>query len=752
MKYSLIVLSAFSVTSAALQAPYLISAVSTIDCTVSVTWRNNDMGSQGFIILRKDSAAVSYRVIDSVKSSVTLTYLDWKDLKPSASYSYRVLAYNNAGISDTSNTLGVTTLLIPTLYLWNASVTDSSIEITWQYDGVSFKGFIIQRKAASNTAYNAIDSFTTISSFTNVTWHGRPVPAFTYVDSWGLQSGISYVYRILSYDTNAALDTSNSISAALSFCNPGKPSIVAAWNFETSTRVHLKISDNSSCESGYYIYRDDGLESKFALIATLVSANPEATGTLEWDDSGTPYNQWCTYKVAAYNKDTSVFSEPCTTFTLHLMPIEKAVQFSKLSDFPIQYGGMSIKSGDSIFLKETSSPAGSYSIINTNDPTRPEFDGFIDRATLLSYPVPTLVPLYVNYEDSSATIQRYKNGVLVMARNGLSGIKMYKFQNDSLIYISKLSAISNGKIYGGIFRFLPLTDSTIADFASYATYGETPYSQYSTTYNYVQAATLVDSGFLLDSAIFSITTSDCNSLSPGYVRKYFLNGFLNSTIIISINGYNSVSYDCSFPMYYRDSSASIAIARGDKQESFSWASPKTHLFRSTNTGCFLSSVEALCTTGSSLFAADLRDLPDGYNTAKSNNAIYTDSIISNLRNIILDTVEKKVYLFSDTRLSILGYERRDSRVDHALNIHSPVKVLRISSNAGSPSVKIFLPEKSGTLPVNIRFFDLTGRLVYKMDNITSNTIVWKPRGRSLACYIITLTRGRERYTAKFMAR
>jgi hypothetical protein len=51
---------------------------------------------------------------------------------------------------------------------------------------------------------------------------------------------------------------------------------------------------------------------------------------------------------------------------------------------------------------------------------------------------------------------------------------------------------------------------------------------------------------------------------------------------------------------------------------------------------------------------------------------------------------------------------------------------------------------------DLYFYDLSGRLVDKMLNVTTNAVLWRPRTSSTSCYIVSGTSGMEKYSARFV--
>jgi hypothetical protein len=50
------------------------------------------------------------------------------------------------------------------------------------------------------------------------------------------------------------------------------------------------------------------------------------------------------------------------------------------------------------------------------------------------------------------------------------------------------------------------------------------------------------------------------------------------------------------------------------------------------------------------------------------------------------------------------------------------------------------------------FYDLAGRIVDRMENVTSNAVLWRPKAKTMNCYIVMVKTGGQKYTAKFMVR
>jgi len=744
MKTLAIVLVIISM-SYGLQAPYLISATPSSDSSMSIAWRNNDATTTGYIILRKDSTETSYKAIDSVVSAAQLIYVDIKRLLSQTIYAYEVIAYNGSEVSAVSNSIQATTPMRPKMspVLTAATLSVNSILLNWNNFNKSTKGFIIQRMDSTESTFHFIDSL-------------RSPIILSYTDTTGLKPGTQYLYILIAYDGLDVHDTSNFIQVTTKQEIFTKPNISVFWNFETSTSAKLSISDNSNCEIGYRIYRSDGLVSPFNLIATISSSNPDSIYTIEWNDNTIALNQWYRYKVAVYKTDSSIYSNEISTFTLHSVPMTTNIVFQKLSDFPISLSGMSAKAGDSIILKENSSPAGKFTVINISNPLHPNFDGYIDSTALLSYPQQTLIPAFLKFDVFNNIVKTpvvlNKDKVLVCKGSNLS---MYRIVNGGLISI-KDSMVALGNT---ITQMLLLNDTLLTLIVDSVYSTSIPSYSYTSENDFIYPGRLDSSGFSLyshykipkrnDQTISTGIHSSSTSSSNSY---FYFHGCYKGNMLLSIKQWNSSTNTNQITT--KDSSASIAFAEvnGDSgaviplsNSGIGW--PNTLV---SNTGYYLAPTENLCAIGSDLFVADVRDLPDGYHTAVANNSLYHDPSAGGLQNILLDTLNKRVYVFYVGKMSILSYQRQAIGIVDRLKKVSAEKGVLFILNPTRSGVTIVLPQNIRN--ANIFIYNLSGRMVDKIRTVGSNALFWKPKSRSMNFYVAVVKSEKEQYISKFMVR
>jgi hypothetical protein len=665
MKKLLAVLAICS-ASYALNAPYLISATALSDSSVSLSWRNNDAGTVGYLVQRKDSTETVYQFIDSVKIAAQLTYTDLKSLQPLTLYTYQVIAYDATVLSDTSNSVQVTTLALTEI----------------------FKAPVI-----------------------SIAWHG-----------------------------------------------------------DTSTSVKISIVDSSNVETGYRIYREESFSSVFNLIFDTISKTPKNIGgTIIKMDNTVSFNTWYRYRVAVYKSNDSLFSATSTAYTFHYTPQQpqNIIRFHNLSDFPISTDSScwSARAGDSIILRETNAPIGTpFTVINVSNPANPVFAGYIDSATAKAYPIQTLIPVFLNYKvrNSYTNTRVISYGGDRMLIGGDSIVRMYQVVGSNLVLTDSITVnISTGSVN---LSLLMLNDSLLG-FQHRRSIPSPYYSYYFYTYY------LTSSGFSPKISEYGMTVfmSGMSPCTYNDSRRPYIHGFTDQNLFTSFD-YLHYS-NCESPKY--TSSTNQIIHNIPNNQSFSYtenqqgSNPPTIVnvpyVNTYNTGYRLSLTKDLCTNGfplgtyspgnsaTEIFASEIKD-PRPHVTDSLNNAIYRDAVHlqNQLRNILLDTLNKRVYLVFNNNVSILGYyDSSTVGVISHTNKRCSSKKLTILPNVHS-GVTIVLPAYMRS--ADVFFYDLTGRVIDKMSGVTSSAVLWRPKTRTMSCYIVMVRSGSEKYTAKFMVR
>jgi hypothetical protein len=642
----------------ALNAPYLISATALSDSSVSLSWRNNDAGTVGYLIQRKYSTETIYHFVDSVKTATQLTYTDMKNLRPVTLYTYQVIAYSATEVSDTSNSVQATTLALTEIF---------------------------------------------------------KAPKIS----------------------------------------------ISGWNGDVSNSIQISITDSSNCEIGYRIYREQDFSSSFSVIADTVCSVPKNMGvTIILTDNTVSFNTWYRYKVAAYKGNDSLFSAPCTTFTFHYTPQQpqNIVRFQKLSDFPVTCDstGWSARAGNSIILKENPSPTGMFSVINVSNPTNPSFAGYIDSTTVRAYTLQTLIPVFLNYgvSNSYMNIKVVDLGDrMLIAKDNI--VRMYQVVSNTLVYIDSV------KISGTIRLNLLLLNDTLLGIQ----YG--PY--HCNTYS------LSSSGFspqLFESYILVYSYTQGMTVSQRRCWRPYIHGFSDQNVFISCDYFEDYRIGSTHYLT-RTNTCKVYHISGIANQTTTLNMPYANTY---NTGRRLSPTENLCTNGfaitdtailgivpfnflpgdvaTELFVvSDIQD-PRPHVTDSLNDAIYRDTVRkqNTLQNILLDTANQRVYLVFNNNLSILGYQRVPGTGVAA----TPKKPLLAKGSISvlpgpvTSSVTIVLPGHTRT--ADLCFYDLSGRVIDRMPDVRSNAVLWRPKTRSMGCYIVMVKSGSENYTERFILR
>ncbi|MEP7146931.1 MAG: fibronectin type III domain-containing protein, partial [bacterium] len=94
-------------------APTNLTVQSITTTSITIGWQDNATNENGFIIARKNQNEPFFRYIDTVGTDI-LTYQE-VGLTPDNIYIYKVCAFNNAGISDYTNTVNGRTKLITSI-------------------------------------------------------------------------------------------------------------------------------------------------------------------------------------------------------------------------------------------------------------------------------------------------------------------------------------------------------------------------------------------------------------------------------------------------------------------------------------------------------------------------------------------------------------------------------------------------------------------------------------------------------------
>ncbi|MGH7597289.1 MAG: fibronectin type III domain-containing protein, partial [bacterium] len=261
-------------------APSGLTATAVSNTQINLTWTDHASNEDGFKIERKLTSAAVFAEIATVGANAT-SYSS-TGLTGSASYTYRVRAFNATGNSSYSNEASATTLVNPPnapSSLAATTVSTSQINLTWTDNANDEDGFKIERRAAGDTMYAQIASV------------GAGV---TNYSSTGLAANTQYFYRVRAFKSTSHSAYSNEADATTFPNAPTAPSNLLATAV-SSSQIDLIWADNANNEIGFRIERKTGAAGTYAEIDTV------AAGVTSYSSTGlsaaTPYF----YRVRAHN-------------------------------------------------------------------------------------------------------------------------------------------------------------------------------------------------------------------------------------------------------------------------------------------------------------------------------------------------------------------------------------------------------------------------------------------------------------------
>ena len=260
----------------ALNAPYLIDVNVSNDSSVELSWRNNDISTQGFVILRKNSDLTEFAFLDSIKSATTLAYIDQKELLAATTYTYRILAYDDSTLSDTSNSLTVTTpkhpLKTPSISIdsWDFD-TSKSVRVSIFDSSISETKYVIYKDEgfSGNFAIAAEIISEDPSKLDIIEWFDTTV-AF---NKW-------YNYKVAIFE-----NTDSSLSAACSTCTFHfiQSETVPILRFFKKSEFPISLTDGISAKAGdsIIIKETNSPSEQYSVFNVKDAANPKFDGYID---------------------------------------------------------------------------------------------------------------------------------------------------------------------------------------------------------------------------------------------------------------------------------------------------------------------------------------------------------------------------------------------------------------------------------------------------------------------------------------
>jgi len=279
-------------TTVAPIAPTFLSAYAVSSSQIDLSWTDNSMNENKFIIERSPNGTNGWLIIDSVLTN----YVSYSniDLTPNTSFYYRILAKNNIGSSAYSDIANATTYSVtppadPTnLILTGIKTTPlGKIKLDWTDNSNDESNFVVQR--STDSTYWSTQEILSQNSV-------------SYIDSNLFQG--TYFYKIIAYNQIGASGYSNVVKIKIFYPPaPTAPSNLSINVIKNTVEGKIEISwtDNSTNENGFIISRmKDSIWS--SLVYDTVLAN-----VTTYVDSVLPGGTYF-YYVDSYNNDGRSYS------------------------------------------------------------------------------------------------------------------------------------------------------------------------------------------------------------------------------------------------------------------------------------------------------------------------------------------------------------------------------------------------------------------------------------------------------------
>ena len=264
---------------------------------VDLSWTNHSAGTTGYTILRATNAGAYTQLATGLSGTAS----SYHDTTPSGgtTYSYQVIAYNNAG-NSVAATQSALTVPAQTQDVHAVAASASEIDLTWS--------------AMTGAAHYVINRSTDNSVWTPVATVGANVLSYSDLS---LTEGTHYYYTVTGTNSSgagvAAEDSTFTLPAAVTTLQ-----VTSA----TATTVNLGWTDVSQGATAYNIYRSSDAGQTFALLTTI--HNGSATSYSDTASEATAY----TYRVAPVDAagegiaaDVSIITIPQTPTLASATPI-----------------------------------------------------------------------------------------------------------------------------------------------------------------------------------------------------------------------------------------------------------------------------------------------------------------------------------------------------------------------------------------------------------------------------------------------
>jgi hypothetical protein len=289
-------------------APTSLTATPSTFAEIDLAWADNSGNENAFRIERcQDSGAACTEFVPI--ASVAANQQSYSDLSVSASatYRYRVLAYNSGGNSDYSNVASATTPAPPPppaapSGLVASGASYNRVDLNWQDNSSDEFFFYIERCQDVGLACENFQLY-----------------SYSYSGSfqdYGVSPSSTYRYRVYAVGVGGNSGYSN---VAIATTAPPPPPPPAPTNLTATavsiSQIHLSWQDNSSDEFGFVVERCVGAGCTSFASLTALTAN-----TTTYNDAGVSSNTTYRYRVSVSNQWGTSYSAVAQATTANQLP------------------------------------------------------------------------------------------------------------------------------------------------------------------------------------------------------------------------------------------------------------------------------------------------------------------------------------------------------------------------------------------------------------------------------------------------
>jgi outer membrane protein assembly factor BamB len=267
----------------------------------SLLWQDTSSNESGFLLERLVAADGTWTELCMLASN-TVKYQD-NNLLTDTDYAYRILAYNETGLSGYSNEAKVRTPQIPPSAPDMLTLTrfdKHEVTISWRDNSQDEQGFILERMTGKGT-------FTILSIL-------EP-NSLQFIDKQ-IKLNNRYSYRICAYNSAGRSGYDNILEIHTIPNLPAMPTDFKA-GFVSAKGILLAWMDNSTNENGFKIVKAVKGQKDYKLVCTL---EPNIT---TYEDTRTMPGTTYLYRIVSFNSfGRTEYTKP-VTITIPSLPPSK---------------------------------------------------------------------------------------------------------------------------------------------------------------------------------------------------------------------------------------------------------------------------------------------------------------------------------------------------------------------------------------------------------------------------------------------